>query len=620
MFSKVLSFAAVGAGFALLALPADGAQDPRAMQALAQAKAAMNGAAWDGVHYMRTKMHLATSGLSGTNETLADTKTGAFVNRYDLGVAKGANGYDGKTVWSQDDSGQVAVQGDEASRQTAINEAYRNANGYWRADLAADITWGGMQKDGKRSFDVVRITPENGRPFDLWIDAKSHLFDRTIEKGATRTNTTLFGDWRAASNGALVAFRVRQTNGEAKYDTEITLDSVTFETEVPPDAFAPPPPPKPDFGFVTAGAQNTTVPFTLVNNHMYVKVMLNGKGPYELLFDTGGSNVITPTVAEALGLKAEGALQASGAGEKSQDAGLARVARMTVGDAFLDNQTFVVIALESFGNVEGRPITGLFGYEVFKRFVVKTDYERSRIVLNDPDTFVYKGNGTRTPFEFKEIIPIVPGEIDGIPGTFQLDTGSRGSIDLMTPFVKKHDLVAKYGAKLDGVAGWGVGGPARAWFVRGTKLTFGGVSVDAPVVGLSQQQKGAFSDVYTAGNIGAGVLKKFNITWDYPHHQIYFERNANYAKPDVFDRAGLWANLGGTGFEVVDVYQGAPAAEAGLQVGDKITAVNGSAAGSAISLPDFRALLRGPVGSRIRLDVVRGTETKKIVITLRELV
>jgi hypothetical protein len=593
--------------------------EPRPQDILAQSKAAMGGAAWDNVRVVRTRGRVETSGLAGPIEAIEDARTGMFVNRYDLGAMKGADGFDGKAPWAQDNSGQVAIQGGDAARQSATNNAYRAMRGYWYPErMSADVAYAGAKVDGGRNFDVVHITPKGGRPFDLWFDSKTHVIDRQVERGAMDLTTTLYSDYRTV-DGKLVAFQSRSTNGEARYDTVLKVESVTFEASAPATAFAPPPPPARDFGFL-GGQKSTTVPFKLINNHMYIEVKLNGRGPYELLFDTGGSNVITPTVARELGLKLEGAVQGRGAGEKSMDVSFTKIERMEIGGAVLDRQSFASIPLESFGDIEGKPITGIFGYEVFKRFVVRTDYERNQIVLIEPNGFAYQGPGKRVPFELKETIPIVAGDIDGIPGSFQLDTGSRSTLDLMTPFVAKNNLISRYNPKLQGVNGWGVGGPARSWIVRGRRFTFGGVSVEEPVVAFSQATAGAMAETYTAGNVGAGVLKKFNIVWDYPRHQIFFERNNHYNERDVFNRAGLWANLGGGGFVVIDVYAGSPAAEAGLKAGDQIMAIDGKAAQRELSLPDFRARMKEAVGTKLTLDVVRGGQKLQIVVTLRELV
>lgn len=140
------------------------------------------------------------------------------------------------------------------------------------------------------------------------------------------------------------------------------------------------------------------------------------------------------------------------------------------------------------------------------------------------------------------------------------------------------------------------------------------------LVELSQAKAGSFSDTYQAGNVGAGILKKFNIVWDYPRHQIFFEKNKHYDERDVFDRAGFWINLGDGAFDVVDVIAGAPADQAGLKVGDRIVAVNGQKASSEITLPDLRLLKKAPAGTNLILDVLRGGQRLTVNILLRDLV
>jgi hypothetical protein len=589
--------------------------DPRADDVLARSKAAAGGAAWDGVRFVRTTMHIETSGLKGPGESFEDARTGAFVDKFELGAFTGANGFDGTTVWEQDASGQVAIQGAADQRHGAVNEAYRRSHSYWYADRAkAAIAYGGETPDAGRKFHVVRITPEGGRPFEMWIDAKTFLIDRVTERNARDLLTTFLSDYRPVE-GKLIPFFTRQTNGKEQFDTTVKVESVKFEDDAPRTAFAPPPPPKRDFGL----AGGKSFPFKLLNNHIYLEVRLNGR-PYEFLFDTGGLNVITPTVARELGLKAEGAIEATGSGEKSDEAGFTKVKRMEVGGAWLEDQTFIVIGLEAFKEVEGKPITGIIGYEVFKRFIVAMDYENSRITLSDPDGFVYRGAGVRVPMDLNDRTPQVTGEIDGIKGAFTLDTGSRSTLDLAAPFVAKNNLVARYGAKFQGVTGWGVGGAARSWIVRGKRLSLGNVSVDEPIVELSQAKKGSNSDTYVAGNVGAGILKRFNIVWDYPRHQIFFEKNKNYGQRDVFDRAGFWINLAEGAFDVVDVIAGAPADVAGLKPGDRVVGVNGKKAGTEVTLPDFRLLKMAPPGTNLILDVMRGTQRLTINITLKDLV
>jgi hypothetical protein len=615
-FKAAVGVSVIGSVLASASIHA--AIDAEAARVLRQAAEESGESHWAQVRALRIKGELETSGLSGMVESVFDARTGHYRNTEQLGPITDADGFDGTVVWQQDDAGQTTLQGSEDALRGAANAAYQNARGYWHPDrFPADIVYVRQTAEGADTFDVLRITPKGGRPMEEWFDAKSHLLSRTVEKGATRTTTTYFSDYHRV-HGAQVAYTVRQTTGEQKYDVRMHVVSFSLEPSSPPRAFAAPASSRVDSGF-SHGVVTTTVPFKLVNNHMYVEVKLNGRA-YEFLFDTGGRNVVTPTTAHELGLTTQGALQGSGVGEKSEDFGLAKVARVEMGDAHLDDQAFVVIALESFGAVEGRPVTGIVGFEVFKRFIVRTDYERKQITLTDPAAFKYSGAGTRVPFTFSDTDPVVAGDIDGLKGNFTLDTGSRSSLDLSSPFVSRHSLVSRWNAKFQGLSGWGAGGAARAWFARPKLFLLGGIPIPDPVVGLSEQRKGAESDIYVAGNVGAGILKRFNIVWDYPHQQIFFERNENYGEPDVFDRAGLWANLGDHGFTVVDVIKGGPADRAGLRAGDDIVSVDGKVAGSELSLPDFRLYTKGSPGTILNLDVVRGNQTMTFTVILRDLV
>jgi len=293
---------------------------------------------------------------------------------------------------------------------------------------------------------------------------------------------------------------------------------------------------------------------------------------------------------------------------------------LRVGDATLSHQVFAVYPMESFSAVEGIPINGLIGYEVFRRFVVRVDYEHHLITLTTPSAFTYEGEGTVVPFQFNEHIPQVDGAIDGIEGKLDIDTGSRASLTLLAPFVEKHDLASHYGAKLEAVTGWGVGGAARGLVTRAKVLRLGKVEVHGPVTELSLQKKGAFINPYVAGNVGAGVLKRFNITFDYAHQQLIFERNANYDKADVFDRSGMWLNQPEKAFEVMDVIAGGPAAIAGIKVGDKILAIDGRAA-DQLSLPAVREEFKSePPGTKLRLTLQSGGEKRDVDLVLKDLV
>jgi len=604
----------------LFAVPAVcAAQSDDAQTLLARAKQASGGAALDRIRTTHTRMREKAGGLEGTGESWEDVLTGRYRAEYQLGPASETDGFDGTTVWSLDSAKQPhREQGDDALLGNA-DDAYRRTMAYWFPERwPARIELLGARPDGGRNFYVLRITPKGGRPFEMWLDAATWLVDRTVEKGDRETRTNFFSEYREVQ-GVKISFAVRSTNGETRYDQLYTVTSVEFNAPIEDAAFAMPAPPPPDFA-IAGGASSATIPFELLNNHIYVQATINGKGPFRLLCDTGGANILTPPAAAALGLKAEGALQGRGVGEKSEDVALAPVDSLALGDVTLSRQVFAIFPMASFSSVEGVAVDGLVGHEIFKRFVVRVDYEAGRLTLTLPSAFVYHGAGTVVPFRFNENVPEVDGEIDGIPGKFDIDTGSRSSLDLMAPFVEAHNLTAKYQPKFEAVTGYGVGGAARSAVTRAGLLKLGTVEVRQPVTELSLQKKGAFTSQYEAGNVGAGVLKRFNLIFDYAHEQIIFERNANDAHRDTFDRAGWWVNASGDALEVMDVVPGGPAAEAGVKTGDRVLEVDGTPA-PRVSLPALRARLRSEApGTKIRLRVESGGAVREVTLTLRDLV
>lgn len=592
------------------------AEDPASI--LARAKAASGGKAWNDVKTLYTRVKVSTGGLDGTAESWEDVRTGRFVTTYKLGPVQGADGFDGKVSWTQDSSGQTRTDDSGDGREGAANDAYRRTLSYWYPERhKAEISYAGSKTEGDRSFHVLRIVPEGGRPFELWMDARTGLADRTVEKTSAVTNTTFVSDYREVG-GLRMPFALRITNGEVKYDQTVAVESVQVNAPVDEARFQMPQAKSHDFT-IADGKTAETVPFRLLNNHVYIQVRIGGK-PLQFLFDTGGLNLLTPEALERLGLKAEGALEMRGVGEKSADTALARVPEIAIGGVTLRDQVFFVVPLTGLDAAEGLEVDGIVGYELIKRFIATVEYAKGRLTFTLPEAFQAPAGAAVVPFTFDDNTPQVEGEIDGVKGVFTIDTGSRASLTLNVPFVQEHGLKAKYAPRVEALSGWGVGGGVRSLFTRAKTLKLGGVEVPAPVTDLALVEKGAFANKYLAGNVGGGVLRRFDVTFDYGGKRMFLAPNESFSKPDTYDRAGLWLNRNGDGFKVMDVTAGGPAAEAGLKTGDAVLAIDGRSAKDLL-LPEVRDRFKASAqGTNVRLTVKSGEGTRDVTLVLRDLV
>ena len=592
---------------------------PSAGQILDAYKTATGGSAWDNKITMSAEFNLAAYGLTGMGHAITDLKNGRSESDYKMGPAGGANGFDGTTPWQKDMSGTVTLQQGGDAQVLAVNDAYRVSGQWWRPDRGgAQIVVDADKTEGGTTYNVLTITPKGGKPFDAWFDAKTHLLIKTFEKQSSQMVITTMSDYRAVE-GVMVPYKVvvDQSVGE-KYLQTVTLTKAGFLGPQPDATYAPPKVEITDFS-IAGGAPQAEIPFQLINNHIYGQAKVNGKGPYTFVFDTGGRNVVTPPLAKELGLKVEGTLPGTGAGEGVMEGGFAHVAQLEVGNAVVKNQLFIVLPLDSLGAIEGHPMPAMVGYETFRRFVTRIDYGAKTVTLIDPKHFDPKDAGTPVKFTFNDSNPEVMGTFEGLPAKYDIDTGARSELTLTKPFAEKNGLRASHPKGVDAVDGWGVGGPTTGYVTRGKSMTIGPVEIGSVVASLSTQNKGAFSGSDYQGNIGGGILKRFVVTFDYDHQMMYLKPLPGpVADTGTFDRSGMWINVGDGGFKIVDVTKGGPAEAAGLKAGDTVTAVDGKPAAD-IHLYDLRQRLRNEKpGTVVNLTVKDGSTVKNVEVTLRD--
>jgi hypothetical protein len=579
-------------------------------QVLASALAAAGGAAWARVRTLRVEGSVRAGGLSGPYEQWVELETGRFAMRLSLGPATMAGGYDGAQSWQRGANGEVMVQDAEAGRRAAATDSWINARGWWFPGRhpATMASLGRRAADGV-AFDVLRATPAGGQPVELWFDAATHLLARLVQEVLGKTSVRRFEDHRAVG-GLRLPFRLASGNGDPRFDrvTEIA----TIAVDVPAQAFA-------DVAFL-AGGTRAILPIELLGNHVFVAGEIAGHA-LRFLLDTGGVNLLAATAARRIGLASVGAIEARGPGEQSVGSGFARVERLVIGGAVaLERQLLRVLDMPGFDDVEGVQVDGVLGVELFKRLAVQIDYALRELSLAEPASFVAPPHAQSLPLTFFGHFPGIAAEIDGVGGQFWLDTGNRGGLVLLAPFVEQHRLADRYPTTAPTTIGWGIGGPARGRLARGGRLVLGAARVDAPVLRLPIDNGGALAIRHVAGNIGGEILRRFVVAFNYSRRQVHLAPNADAAKPFDADRSGLWINRHARGAIVGAVMAGSPAEEAGLRVDDVIVAIDGEAA-SAIGLDALRRRLAGsPAGRRVTFDVLRGADAIQAALVLRDLV
>jgi len=591
----------------MLAVPAHAA-GVDAADVLAKARVASGGEQWLSVQRLQAVGEQSVGGLHGRWQLNQDLRAGRYAEQAQLGDFTVAQGFDGQLSWRRDYGGEVGLLDGTVPRRTARTQSWLATRAYWSnayptTHFAAPRT---EALDGRR-YTVLATKPEGADPIELWFDRGSGLLGRVVIASARTPTATALEDYRAVE-GLLLPHRIitdtldARGRADPRLRSDVQVQRYQVDGPVTDTVYAPPM--MAHDSYIEDASGTTRIPFDLINNHVYIEAEVDGQ-PARFLVDTGAINLLTPTAAKRLGLTTTGRLSVHGAGDNASDLGLAQARHLRIGGAHLANPVFHIIDLGQQINSMGVPHDGFIGYETFLRFVTTFDYGARVLSFTLPGHYQPPANAVVLPFEQDDRAPVLNGELDGILLRLWLDTGSRNSLSLSSPFVRTHGLLEKYHASEEAVLGWGLGGPGRARPARLGVLRMGYIKVTGLVGDLSSTDKGALALADYGAILGGGVLRRFSMGIDYDAKRLYLVPNAESTQADAFDRSGLWLQAEDSALRVADVAPTSAGARAGLRRDDRIVMISGEPIATR-KLADWRALLRErPVGTRVGIRYLR---------------
>jgi hypothetical protein len=253
----------------------------------------------------------------------------------------------------------------------------------------------------------------------------------------------------------------------------------------------------------------------------------------------------------------------------------------------------------------GDEFPGILGHDFFERYVVRIDDGRRIVTLYDPSGFRAPPNASAVPVYLEASEPFLAGTFflagRAMPAKLKIDTGSLDFMGLNGSFVAQAKLVPANHLRLP-APGVAVGGGTDNWVTRFDSVVIAGLpTFRRPPVGWSASTE----RVGDAGTIGARLLSRFTVTFDYRRHRLWFEP---VARTDSIASDASGAIVGAPDSArharvIAALASGGPADRAGLRIGDSIVAIDGRAA-ETVDLYTLRRWLERP-DARYRLTVGR---------------
>ena len=270
-------------------------------------------------------------------------------------------------------------------------------------------------------------------------------------------------------------------------------------------------------------AKPMEVPFDFFKNEVLVEVMIDGKGPFTMMLDTGTDpSAIDLATADALGIRRSGKGQsASGGGTDKNFAFACTLKNVEVGALKVASIDAAAIDLSKVSDRLGRHLDGVLGHSLLNKRIVQFDYPHLIVRFLDQTPPVAAGAMTMK-FRYADNVLIDGVRINGVRATGNLDTGSSGLFSLTPAATTRLGLTAE-AAKAAVSSSVGYNGKSEHRVGKLASLTIGELEIrDADVTYLTAGT--GYDKRPWDVNIGNQFFKDFIVTIDYPKKTVTFAK------------------------------------------------------------------------------------------------
>lgn len=282
----------------------------------------------------------------------------------------------------------------------------------------------------------------------------------------------------------------------------------------------------------------------------------------------------------------------------------------------VDSLDFHVNDYDILSSVYGDKIDGIIGYSFFSRYIVRIDYDSSKVYVYSKGYMKYPKGG----FLFRPILanlPIQTARIRDaleITSRFYFDTGAGLCLLLSSDFVTDSALLNSKKIMMPTQAE-GLGGKANMKLTTVKDLKFGPYRFRNVPTYVFDDEFNVTSYPSLGGLIGNDILRRFNVLLNYERREIYLMPNTHYRDPFDYSYTGLGLYWIDGDIRIGDVMKDSPADKAGFKQDDIIIAVGNN---FTRNLQAYKTLLQN-VGDKVPIIVKRSTGLVELTLKVKSI-
>lgn len=277
----------------------------------------------------------------------------------------------------------------------------------------------------------------------------------------------------------------------------------------------------------------------------------------------------------------------------------------------VDKLNFHVNDYDVLTSVYGEKIDGIIGYSFFRRYIVKINFDSSKLEVYSPGEIEYPKYGTTLHPVFTTL-PILNLNIKDKRKTdfnFYFDTGA-GLCFLMSDRFSKDSGILLHKRKPLFTQAEGMGGKIQMRTTVIKMVQIGRYKFRNVPTYLYSDEYNVTSYPNVGGLVGNDLLRRFNLIINYPKREIHLLPNSHFN--DLFDYAytGMATYYVNGLILVDDIITGSPAEKAGILKDDIIISVNNNFSNNIMQYKDILQTER----DRIKIIVKRKGELIQLFI------
>lgn len=278
----------------------------------------------------------------------------------------------------------------------------------------------------------------------------------------------------------------------------------------------------------------------------------------------------------------------------------------------VEHMNFHVNDYEVLTSVYGEKIDGVIGYSFLSKYIIDLDFDSTLLQVYSPGTIKYPSGGTTLHPVFTSL-PIQWMKIKDarkMDYNFYFDTGA-GLCFLMSEQFAKDSGILMSRRKPVVTQAEGIGGRLQMRLTVIKQLRLGPYTFFNVPTYLYSDSFNVTSYPFVGGLVGNDLLRRFNLTLNYPNHEIHLSPNSHFKDPFDYVYTGMGIYFEKGKIMVEDVIKDSPADKAGIMIGDVIFSVNKNFSNNIMV---YKNLLQ-VANERIKIIVFR--DGKPLEITLR---